>query len=155
MNALNILPNSEFGSVTILKFEDSLKKAIDKYDEVVESLTGLRAEYHDAKTPFLEESTKDCPYRAPCDMAAKEFIECPSCRHTFSSEFAQEHCTHEAGTQRTVKTFKAQEEEYAKYIAKGSPSGDKIENANDDIDDAATAVPSDTELSDWEDSDDD
>ena len=80
--------------------EDSLKKAIDKYDEVVESLTGLRPGYHDAATPFLEESTKDCPFRAPCDTVAEQFVECPSCRHTFSKEFAEEHCTFAANTRR-------------------------------------------------------
>ena len=85
--------------------EDSLRKALDKYEEAVECATGLRTEYHDAATPFLEESTKDCPFRAPCDTKATDFVECPSCRHTFSTEFAKEHCTFEAGKQRTVKDF--------------------------------------------------
>ena len=61
---------------------------------------------------------------------------------------------HKAGTQWTVKTFKAQEEAYEKYIA-GEVSSDKGQVGNEEIDDATTAVPSDSELSDWEDSDDD
>ena len=91
--------------------EDSLKKALDKYEEVVRSLTGQEPGYHDAGTPFIEESTKDSPYRAPCDPAAKAFVECPSCRHTVSKEFAATHCTFKAGTPRKVAMFKDEEEE--------------------------------------------
>ena len=66
--------------------EDSLKKALDKYEEVVESLTGKRVGYHDASTPFLEEPTKGCRFRAPCDTKATDFVECPSCLHSIALE---------------------------------------------------------------------
>ena len=40
--------------------EDSLRKCLRKYEEVVEKLTGLVPRYQRADTPFLEESTKQC-----------------------------------------------------------------------------------------------
>jgi hypothetical protein len=85
--------------------EDSLRKCLSKYDEAVLQLTGRLPRYQNANTPFLEESTKECVYRAPLDTSASHFVECPSCRHTFSKDYSDSHCTFKMGHSRKVTDF--------------------------------------------------
>ena len=55
--------------------EDSLKKCLRKYEEAVFQLTGLAPKYDKIETPFIDEPTKQCVFRAPCDPLAENFAE--------------------------------------------------------------------------------
>ena len=103
--------------------EDSLKKCLRKYEEAVFQLTGLVPKYDKLETPFIEEPTKQCVFRAPCDPLAENFVECPSCRHTFPETSVQDF-TCPAGTQRKVGDFQREHVEREKALKDASATQD-------------------------------
>ena len=56
---------------------------IERYQELVKLITGKMPRLHSAKTPFLQEDTREAPARAPKND--EDFVECPHCFHTVST----------------------------------------------------------------------
>ena len=83
----------------------AVHKGLARYEVAVFEITGQYPRFYQVKTPFLEEDTKECPFRAPCDED-DHFIECPSCLHTIPKSEAEQLHTYQAGTQRKIKDIR-------------------------------------------------
>lgn len=79
-----------------------LRRAVVKYKEVVQQLTGMEPQMKKVSTPYIQEETKKSLHRAP--IQSGKFVECPCCMHTFPETDARQH-TFDAGPVRKVQVL--------------------------------------------------
>merc|ERR1711965_220814 len=117
----------------------AMKRCVSKFEEAVHQITGRYPKLSPAKTPFLAEDTQNSLHRAPYSGDA-EFVECPSCRHTFSKSDADNHCTFKRGT----KPWQLRQKEAEKLDKSPVVEFDQIDKPVDWVAPKKTVEPNDS-----------
>ncbi len=76
---------------------------MEKYETAVYEEIGQYPRMYKVGIPFIDEDTRTSPLRAA--NSEGDFVECPSCLHTFSAEDAWSKHLHNAGTPRKLRNL--------------------------------------------------